>query len=211
MENQEENLERMEGSKEDPFIKNQDNIRPLKPSLVERSSVAGGDSSEYFNDTKVKEEALLKAMMASDDPKEWKRMVGLRTMAELYRTLDKLSIRKEYHKALSFNGIDFKKIAKKLNQLCFESDKEAIQLKGLTLLLKSLGLDRYETVTDNDQGWEEIIAEASANIDKKKNAIEGEEVSIDPDEDYEVNLPAVPEEVVKNQEDENKLARELYK
>jgi len=44
---------------------------------------------------------LLKALKVTQDPTELKKMIGVKTVAEVYRTLDKLSLRKEYHKALA--------------------------------------------------------------------------------------------------------------
>ena len=44
---------------------------------------------------------LLKALQITQDPKKLRDMIGVKTVADVYRTLDKIAMRKEYHEALS--------------------------------------------------------------------------------------------------------------
>jgi len=60
----------------------------------------------YSRQNDLQQKLLLKAMQVTSDPNELKKMAGLKTVADVYRTLDKLAMRKEYHEALSRQGID---------------------------------------------------------------------------------------------------------
>lgn len=145
---------------------------------------------------------LLKAMAKGVmDPQELRRLAGLKTVAEVYRTLDKLAIRKEYHEALARQGVTMDDIVAGIKSIATGSESDAVRLKGYQTLLRSVGLDRYEKQEDVGKGWEEVIMEKAESGDK---VVEGEF------EEYEVAQPVVPESVKKETAKENKIGKDLY-
>lgn len=173
----------------------------LKPVVF-----AKGSYGNYYADDEWRQKLLLKAITVSDNPTIWKQMIGVKTMAELYRTLDKLSIRKEYHKALSNNGIDFDFIVSGIKNSCF-AEKEDIRLKAYQTLLKSLGMEKYEeAAADSGKNWEEILSAAS----DKENAIEASSDIIKEVDEYAVTQPEIPEFLKIKQKEEREIGRQLY-
>lgn len=141
------------------------------------------------------------------NPKELRDIAGLSSVAEVYRTLDKLAIRKEYHKALAASGVSLNYIVEGLKGLADNSEKDDTRLKSFQTLLKSIGLDRYEKEETAAQGWEEAIIKAAEKkeIDSDNpKMIEGEF------EEYKVDVPEVPEDEKEKAKEEIKLGRELY-
>lgn len=187
--------------------------KKLKPVVF-----AKGSYSNYYADDDWRQKLLLKAITVSDNPNVWKQMIGVKTMAEVQRTLDKLSLRKEYHQALTRSGISFDFIVEGLKNSCFAM-KEDVRLKAYQTLLKSLGMDKYEE-TDGGGGrnWEEILSEAS----DKENAIEisstgqfkeiGEAVPKPIEEigEYEVEQPEIPDFIKEKQKEEKEIGKSLY-
>ena len=55
----------------------------------------------YYRENSYVQNPLLKALTQGiTDPKELRKISGLGKVADVYRTLDKMALRKEYHKAL---------------------------------------------------------------------------------------------------------------
>lgn len=103
---------------------------------------------------------LLKALKVTQDPKELKRMIGVRKVADVYRTLDKLSLRKEYHKALEDKGLTFDYIVQGIKDVATgKFTKDDVKLKAFLALLKSLGMDKYEESTTGGGSWEDLLIE----------------------------------------------------
>lgn len=145
---------------------------------------------------------LLKALSEGiKDPLELKRIAGLGRVADVYRSLDKLSIRKEYHQALSDNKVDLSFLVKGLKRLSNNSKSDVVKLASFQTFLKSLGLDKYEKQEESGKGWEEAIIEATERGDSRKDMIEGE---------YEVKVPDTPDSETDRQNRENKLGKDLY-
>lgn len=148
--------------------------KKLKPVIFKQ----GGFSYNRFDD--FKQRMLLKGLQVTVDPQKLKEMIGVKTVAEVYRTLDKLAMRKEYHEALARKGIDFDYLVGGIKNIC---DGERIsydtKLKALQVLLKSLGLDEYKESEINKEGWEDVLIKIME--EKKRDSIEIE--------DYEVNFP----------------------
>lgn len=176
--------------------------KKLKPVVF-----AKGSYGNYYADDEWRQKLLLKAITVTDNPNMWKQMIGVKTMAEVARTLDKLSLRKEYHQALNKNGISFDFIVEGIKNSCF-SEKDDIKLKAYQTLLKSLGMDKYEEADGSGgRNWEEILSAAS----DKENAIEAS--SMDPVKvigEYAVSQPEIPEFIRVKQEEEKEIGRSLY-
>lgn len=154
---------------------------------------------------------LLKALKITNDPKKLREMIGVKTVAEVYRTLDKLAMRKEYHSALARSGISFDFIVEGLKEEATGGDKSADRIKALQVLLKSLGLDKYDSDAGVSSSWEEELVK-SIEKDKAKELEAPKEVAIEGvgTDDYEVKIPDVPESMRKMREEEDKLFKGIY-
>lgn len=136
---------------------------------------------------------LLKALKITQDPKKLKEMVGFKTVAEVFRTLDKLAIRKEYHRSLANKGVDFDFIVGGIKTECLQAGKSSDRLRGYQILLKSLGMDSYEDKAESGGGgWEDALQKV---IKSKENEKVIDVPVEDQDEEYEVKQPVVPESV----------------
>ena len=151
---------------------------------------------------------LLKALSSGiTNPEELQRVSGFQKMSDVYRTLDKLSIRKEYHEALVNCGLSLEIIVQGIKDLCENSKHDTVKLQGYNLILKSLGLDKYEKEEEAGKNWEETILKLTEQQVKKQlsqKAIEGQVV------EYEVNEPPTPDLEQKRREEEKKMADQLY-
>ncbi len=131
-------------------------------------------------------------------------MIGVRSVAEVYRTLDKMSMRKEYHDALARAGFSLDLAVQGIKTIAETSEKDDIRLKAYQILLKSLGLDKYDSSDVVAGGtWEEELLKS---LEKK------EEVMTLPsaDDDYQVQQPEMPERMKKLRAEEEELTRSIY-
>lgn len=154
----------------------------------------------YYRENNYVQHIILKALSQGiTDPNELRRISGLGKVAEVYRTLDKMALRKEYHQALAKAEIDFDFIVTGIKNLASTSESDKVKLASFQTLMKSLGLDKYDKQEESGRGWEEVIMDASENGENKVIIA-----------DYEVNVPEVPTAELKRREDEKKFADELY-
>lgn len=146
---------------------------------------------------------LLRALRVTQDPKKLKEMIGVRTVAEVYRTLDKIVMRKEYHVALAKFGITFDYIVEKIKYEIDNAEKSSERLMAINILLKSIGLDKYEESATQGVGWEEALLKLSEGKEEtKEKALVGGE--------YEVVQPIIPEVIRIAKEKEKQEGRSLY-
>ena len=145
---------------------------------------------------------LLRALRITQDPQKLKELIGVRTAAEVFRMLDKISIRKEYHAALVRLGVSFDYIVKNLKKEIDEGEKSADRIKAISIFLKSVGLDKYEETVGGGGGWEEALLKLS---DGKKEKDDKKVV-----DNYEVVQPIIPESVRIAKEREKLEGRSLY-
>lgn len=172
--------------------------KKLKPVIFYK-----GNYCEYYRQNTEEQNKLLEAMSVSNNPSDWKKIVGFRTMADLYRTLDKLAIRKEYHKALTRQGINLDNIIKGIKSLSENSKSDVVKLQAHQTFLRSLGLDKYIDVQEGGQSWEDMIAKGSG----RENIVDDKEIN---EADYEVIEPEVPNKEKQKKEEESRIGRELY-
>jgi len=176
---------------------------------------------QFYRENKFAQNILLKALSDGiTDINELRKLAGLKNAADVYRTLDKMAIRKEYHAALTRGGLDLDYLVNNIKSIIDSADTDGVKLKAVQTLLRSLGLYRYEKQEDTGKGWEEAVIEAIEKKGKPKEITEGEIVEGEFEEkkeveegevkDYEVILPPMPEEEKKKHEEENKLGEELY-
>jgi hypothetical protein len=148
---------------------------------------------------------LLKALQVTQDPKKLKAMIGVTTVAQVYQTMDKLVMRQEYHQALADLGISFDFIAGGIKELALSAEKDDTRLKAYQTLLKSVGMEKYESGMSGVSGtWEELLLK---KIEEEKQ-IEAPK-SVTPTQ-YEVKQPIVPESVKKSQEEEKEMTSSIY-
>ena len=84
-----------------------------------------GSRSGFYSQNTFAQNLLLKALSKGvTDPQELKKIAGLKRVADVYRTLDKMAIRKEYHESLAAAGISLDYIVSELN--IFEKHKDSI-------------------------------------------------------------------------------------
>jgi len=170
--------------------------------------IKGGYGDNYYSANLAKQNLLLKAMAISSDPKDWKMAIGAKHMAEVYRTLDKLSIRKEYHQALVRQGISLDFIIGGVKKIA-ENAKDKTALAAFQTLLKSVGMDKYEDVKAETRGWEDLILDANKKADEDETkGIEKSKVI--ESSDYTVVEPKMPQEILDKQAAEQELADGLY-
>ena len=161
----------------------------------------------YHAQDKFKQNLLLKALQITTDPRKLKQMIGVKSVAEVYRTLDKLAIRKEYHQALAVHGLDLPTIVDGIKSICEGSGSDSVRLKGWQTLLRSLGLDRYdEQLEKGGVGWEDMVLKMMEENQKNK-AKELKEPEVI---DYKVTFPETPEEEKRKIEEEEAIGKDLY-
>lgn len=158
---------------------------------------------EFNNQNTTQQIMLLNAMKITQDPKKLKELIGVKTVAEVYRTLDKIAMRKEYHSALATHGITFDYIVKNIKGEIDHAEKSSDRLAGINMLLKSIGLDKYEETAIGGGSWEEALLAIKREKEKK-----GEEKNTLVE--YEVIEPPMPEHIRKAKEKANEEARGLY-
>ena len=181
----------------------------LKPVIFIQGDV------QFYRQNKYAQNLLIKALSNGvTDPEELRRIAKLDKVADVYRTLDKLAIRKEYHSALSRAGVDLDYIVNGLKEVHEKATSSREKLQALQTFLKSLGLDRYEkNETGSGKTWEELISQAVIKEQEKQTINSGiidGEVKEDV-EKYDVVRPEIPPEEKKRQQEEKDMGKELYK
>lgn len=177
----------------------QENLKPV-------SHIVG--MGFQYQDNQHVEMVLLKALSEGvTDPKELRKILGVKSTMDVYRTLDKMSIRKEYHEALARNGISLDSIVVGIKGICENSDSDKVKLGGFALLLKSLGLDKYEAVEETAKSWEDTILKI---CDKETKKLSGDVIDGKIDDDYEVEIPPMPNLEKQARIEGKELADKLY-
>jgi hypothetical protein len=145
---------------------------------------------------------LLKALQITQDPKKLKELIGVKTVADVYRTLDKIAMRKEYHAALAKTGITFDYVVKGIKTEIDTADKASDRLAGLNMILKSIGLDKYDETSVGGGSWEDTLLKIKAEEEEK-----GELPKV---VEYEVIEPEMPAHIKAAKEKANKESGQLY-
>ena len=163
---------------------------------------------------------LLKALQVTQDPKKLKQMIGVKSVVEVYRTLDKLAMRKEYHEALARAGISFDYIVNGIKKIAENGYKDSDRLNAYKALLKSVGMDSYDSETVGVGGsWEEVLLKKIEETKREKElqltggtAILEHDVSSSAEvvPQYEVIVPEVPASARIAQEEEEEMTSSIY-
>jgi len=169
---------------------------PLKPVVFVQGKYA------YNSQNTTQQIMLLKALKITQDPKKLRELIGVKTVADVYRTLDKIAMRKEYHGALAKSGITFDYIVGGVKREIDTAEKSSDRLAGLNMLLKSIGLDKYEETAIHGGGWEDALLKIKGDQEQKQLPATVVE--------YEVHVPEMPEEIRLKKEQANAEGRALY-
>jgi len=174
-------------------------MKELKPVVFVQGS------KEFYRPNYYVQNILIKALSEGiTDPKELQKIASLEKVADVYRSLDKLAIRKEYHEALARNNISLDYIVENIKGLADNARREEVQLHSLQTLLRSLGLEKYERQESGGKNWEELIREVNEGKGREENDF------IDGEVEYEVITPEVPNEEKEIRRKEAALGKELY-
>lgn len=167
-------------------------------------------TSSYFKrgaQNTTQQQFLLKALQVTQDPKKLREMIGVKSVAEVYRTLDKLSIRKEYHEALSRSGISFDYILKGIKDIADNGEKDADRLKAFQTILKSVGLEKYDSDSGASSGtWEEVLLKTIEDGKKTGTTALPQPKKVK----YEVQEPVMPESARLLEEEEKEVTGNIY-
>lgn len=173
--------------------------RKLKPVVFVQGKYS------YNNQNTTQQIMLVNALKITQDPKKLRELIGVKSVADVYRTLDKIAMRKEYHSALAKNGITFDYVVKGLKTEADTAEKASDRLNAFNIILKSIGLDKYEETAIGGGGWEDALLK----IKEETKQREGEDADIKIAE-YVINEPKEPEEIRLRKEKENNEAKGLY-
>jgi len=169
-------------------------IQKLKPVIFIKGQYG------YNEQNTTQQIMLLKALRITQDPKKLREIIGVKSIADVYRTLDKIAMRKEYHSALAKFGITFDYIVGNIKKEIDTAEKSSERLMAINILLKSIGLDKYDDTEIAGGGWEEALLKIS----------EGKKEGVPISAEYEVVQPKIPEEVRLAKEKERQEGRSLY-
>lgn len=165
------------------------------------------NASSKYRQNIIQQNLVLKALPHTTDLEELRKVANLHSKAEVLRTLDKLAIRRDFHDALVNNGLNMDFLVKGLKEICETADKDETRLHGLQTVLKSVGMDKYETSETDGKDWEGLLLkineqERQGQIeDKKSGAIDAK---------YEVVFPDVPESAKKIREEDDEIGKSIY-
>ena len=172
----------------------------LRPIVYTSTHFKGG----YQNT--AQQMLLLKALQVTQDPKKLREMIGVKTVAQVYQTLDKLVMRKEYHQTLAKLGISFDFIAGGIKNIALSADKDDTKLKAYQTLLKSVGMDTYKEESSSISGtWEEVLLKKIE--DGKKD---GSTPKVNIPLQYDVKKPVIPESVRLLRAEEEEITSSIY-
>lgn len=172
-----------------------------KPLIIFDNSSTDPRGQSYKNNER-QQNLLLKGVMLTGNLIDAGKYAGIKRTVDLYRTWDRLSMRKDYHLALMEQEIDLNWLVGKLKNQAENADKDSVRLEALKIILRSLGLDKYEKEEETSKGWEQALA----NYVEKQDALPSPAKKTV----YDVKTPQIPESAKKIREEDNTLGKELY-
>lgn len=176
-------------------------MEKLKPIVFVKSS----SDYRWTRKNVFQQNLLLKVLPYTDDLDVLKKTVGMKSKAEVLRTLDKLSIRKEFHEALVRNNLAIDDVVSGMKKLEIESTDDKVKLNIYQTILKSIGLDKYEIADGGDGNWEEIMLKIVQ--EENKNGLVSpllEQIQ------YDVKVPEIPEGEKEKREENIKIEKSIY-
>ena len=177
-------------------------MQKLKPVIF-----VGGVDRGYNSPKYLQQNLVLKMLPQADSLEELRRMTKIKSNAELIRTIDKLSIRQDYHRALADSGLSLDYIVKGLKDICDNSTSDKVKSNTLFGLLKSVGLEKYEAIEQGGGSWEDIMLKI---IDKQEKAKEKSESDSTVDGEYKVCQPEIPPEETERRRKNLEMEKSIY-
>ena len=157
---------------------------------------------EAVPQTDPAQEAILEAVSNGiTDPEQLRQLAGLPTLAAVKRTIDKLSIRREFHLALDKNQMSLEWLVKGIKDIA-DNGKETNRLAAFRMLLGSMGLNKFDDIAVQGKDWEEALLKLSRAQDPARQGA---------DIEYDVKVPEMPQEMKKIRAEEKKIVQEMTK
>ena len=144
---------------------------------------------------------LLKGMIMTGNMDKAAELAGIKTAVELYRTFDRLALRKGYHKALDDEGVNLNWIVQRIKGHA-DGPSAQVSMQALRMLLTSLGLNQYTVEEEGQKNWEDTLLKIS-------NEYESKQLSA-PTASYTVNVPKEPAKNKEMRSKEQQIGKELY-
>jgi hypothetical protein len=123
------------------------------------------------------------------DPEDLKKMASIRSSAELFVTMDKLAMRKEYHAALAKHGLSIDALVAGIAEHAFDMRDRKMAFEAKKFILKTLSLDRFANESTGAKGWQDLVLEKAMQAKDEMKALPP------PDGLYEVEEPEVPSDM----------------
>lgn len=179
-----------------------EDIIPTEPIILYDDDTSRG--APIKTSTKKQDRLLQGIVIHPDNLRAAARFAGIHTMADAYRTLDRLSLRKDYQMGLASHGVNLDFIISELKSLALAADLDSTRVKVLQIFLKSLGLDSYGKEEEGVQGWEKTLTSA---VSKQQQQPKLNSARVP----YEVKLPPPPpDDIQESRSLEAELGKELY-
>ena len=178
-------------------------MQKLKPAIF-----IGGADRSYNSPKYFQQNIVLKMLPYADSLNELRKMAGIKSNAEVIRTLDKLAIRQEYHRSLADNQLSLDYIVKGLKEVCDTTSSDKVKSNTLFGLLRSLGLEKYEAIEQGGGSWEDIMLKIMDKQEAtKKDGVKNSEII---DGEYEVIQPETPPEEVERRRKNTEIEKSIY-
>lgn len=172
-----------------------------KPKEPYKTTVFISGAYEHTKENVSQNLMLLKAMGVAKDPKKFQQIIRARAAVAVFQTMDKIALRREWHNALEKAGLGFDTIVEVLKNEMIHGKRGNDRINAAKIVLKSLGLEKYEDASIQGGSWEDEILRAADNAtsdDRKNNS------------EYVVKVPQIPESVKKQRKEQNDLGKSLY-
>lgn len=177
-------------------------MKKLKPVIYTTNTQESGSAQ------RTRQIVLLKALQVTNDPRKLREMLSVRTVADVYRTLDKLAMRREFHEALARAGISFDYVVGGIKEIADGAEKEGDRLKAFQTILRALGMDKYDADVGGGGDFEQELMKAIDN--KRQGEAMLPEASQNAPDEYEVRVPEIPQSVKKLRQKESELTDGIY-
>ncbi len=174
-----------------------------------------GKNKSVARESNARQILLMQAMKVTQDPEKLRQMIGVKRVADVYKTLDKMAMRREYHKALENAGVSFDFLVAGLAAEATNGEKSRDRIQALSILLKSVGMDKYDAEEGSSSGgtWEqELIKTLEAEKQDKKSATAALPSAdlANLDTDYVINTPVIPASARAKRDEENAAFGSIY-
>lgn len=133
-----------------------------------------------------------------------RKIIEVKNVAQIYQTLDKIAMRKDYHEALSRNDISFDFLVGGIKDVALNGKSDDSKLKAYQTLLKSVGMDKYDNVEGSSGTWEEVLL---SKIEEAKSNDTKLEIDVPT---YDVVVPELPESARLQDEEEREISGSIY-